>query len=728
MTTESWVLSHFKVARQSGIEWPVHCPTHEDNNPSASVNIKKRVINCQKCGGKSLYKLAQEKGWDLPPGSYEKKAVSNQEIARYDYKDESGKVLYQQIRYLQPNGEKTFRGYNPENNTWKLEGVRRVPYRFPELLLGIEERKHIFIAEGEKDVETLITWGLCATTNSNGARSTKIWNEFAKYFQCGTMVYICPDADIDGKKHAETIKEILTRKQCRVKILNFGYPIEEKHGKDVTDWKAEGHTCDDLVMLLDDQKDNDESEDMPEAERDWGHACCLAPFYLGRFRYALHRKMWHEYTGKVWEIINDEKLSCLSTRYLIDFYYAKVQEAMGLFDKDLLKRYMKAWREAQQFNKVQGAINYLKGWDGIRTQYFEWDKHPWLFNVQNGTIDLKSGLLHDHESDQLLTQISPVNYEKETEAGLWNAHLEKFIASPDVRREIQRNLGMSLCGAKNAEIFPIWFGAGANGKSTTIKAIQNVMGNYVIKAAPDILIASKFEKHPAEIADLCGARLIFSVETDDAKRLAEAKVKELTGGDTLKARKMYGDFFQFEPTWTIFLLTNHKPIIRGTDHAIWRRVRLIPWTIKINDKEKLPQDEVIKYLMEEAPAILNWLLAGLRDSLENPFWMAAEVRAATDDYRHDQDSLSGFFDECCEIGKTLSCGSGELYSAFVCYCERLDEKPFAHKTFSKCLKERDFELVMKRINGVMTRCVSGLRLRSGNVDQFEPEPDFFTEV
>lgn len=726
MTLESWVLSHLKVARQSGNEWSVHCPTHDDTNPSASVNIEKRVINCQKCGGKSLYKLAQEKGWDLPPGSFEKKAPQNQEIARYDYRDESGKVLYQQIRYLQPNGEKTFRGYNPELKSWKLEGVRRVPYRLPELLRAIEERKHVFICEGEKDVETLVGWGLCATTNSNGARSTKVWNEFAKFFQQGARVYICPDADIDGKKHAETIRDILKKKQCNVTILDFGYPTAEKHGKDVTDWKAEGHTFDEFVDLLDKDEENVSENCMPEVERDWGHACALASFFQGRFRYALHRKMWFEFTGKVWEVINDEKLNCLATKFLLDYYYTKVQEAMHDFDKDNLKRYMRAWREAQQYYKVQGAVNYLKGWDGIRTQYFEWDRHPWLFNLQNGTIDLKSGILQDHDPDQLLTQISPVEYKQNADAGLWNAHLERFVQSSNVRREIQRNLGMSLCGAKNNEIFPIWFGSGANGKSTTIKAIQTVMGNYVIKAAPDILISSKFEKHPAEIADLCGSRLIFSVETDDQKRLAEARVKELTGGDTLKARKMYGDFFQFEPTWTIFLLTNHKPIIRGTDHAIWRRVRLIPWTVKIEDKDKLPQDEVIKYLMEEGSGILNWLIEGLRDVMDNPSWQADEVRAATEEYRHDQDSLSGFFDACCEIGRSFFCGSGELYDAYVSFSEGIGEKPFTHKTFSKCLKERDFELGSRRMNGVVTRCVNGLQLKgaSSSGPDFEGFDDF----
>ena len=716
---KSWIASHFKVGTQSGDEWAVCCPLHDDKNPSASVNLSKGVFNCHKCGGMSLAKLADAMFWDAPPSEkqYQRKAQM-QEVARYDYRDESGKLLYQQVRFLMENGEKSFRGYNPDTKLWKLEGVRRVPYRLPELLKAIESKQHVFICEGEKDVETLVEWGFCATTNSNGAKSTKQWHEFARYFPAACHVFICPDADTVGMHHAETIKGILDKKQCRVRILSFGYPVSESHGKDVTDWKAEGHTREDLINLIGDCAEHQAESDIeqPEKENDYGHACMLAPFFIGRFRYALHRKCWMEYTGKVWEPINDEKLCCLAAEYLIQVYFERVQTAMQDYDKEMLKKAMFAWRESQKYHKIQGAVNFLKGWPGLLTQYWEWDQHPWLLNCKSGLIDLHDGTLTDHDADKLITQFAPVDYDATAEAGLWNSHLEKFLPSIDVRREVQRNLGLSLCGAQNAEIFPIWYGTGANGKSTTIKAIQQVMGNYAIKAAADILIASKFDRHPAEIADLCGARLIFSVETDDQKRLAEAKVKELTGGDTLKARKMYGDFFQFEKTWTIFLLTNHKPIIRGTDHAIWRRVRLIPWSVKISDTDKLPQDEIVKYLKDESPAILNWLIEGLRDALDHPNWQAEEVRAATEDYRHDQDSLSAFFDECCEIVAHADVGTSDLYDAYCSHTENVGDKAFSQKTFSKCLKERDFVIATKRIDGIQKRCVEGIRLKGTELD------------
>jgi len=712
----SWVASHFKVASQSGVNWSVFCPLHTDNNPSASVHIEKGLFNCHKCGGMTLAKLADQLFWDAPPSQYKHSdsKLTMQEVARYDYTDESGHVLYQQIRYLMSNGEKSFRGYNPTTKEWKLEGIRRVPYRLPELLKGIEQKKHIFIAEGEKDVDTLVDWGFVATTNSNGARSTKQWNEFAHFFYEGIQVFICPDADIDGKQYAEIIKAILEKRRCKVKILDFGYSITDKHGKDVTDWKAEGNTLDDFINLIGDSATVEEkSIEQPPVESDWGHACTLAPYFMGRFRYALHRKCWMEYTGKLWEPINDEKLNCIAAEFLLKHYFERVQVSMQDYDKEALSRAMKAWRESQKYYKIQGAVNFLKGWKGLLTQYFEWDQYPWLLNVNNGLIDLHDMTLIDHDPDKLITQIAPVDYDPTATGVLWQSHLEKFLPDADTRREVQRNLGLSICGAQNSEIFPIWYGTGANGKSTTIKVIQQVLGNYAIKAASDILIASKFDKHPAEIADLCGARLIFSVETDDQKRLAEAKVKELTGGDTMKARKMYGDFFQFEKTWTIFLLTNHKPIIHGTDHAIWRRIRLIPWNVKIEDKEKLPQDEVIKLLGDEKPAILNWLLNGLKDSIDDTNWQAEQVRVATEDYKHDQDCLSGFIDSECDIDSNYRVDTGELYQAYANYCKSMNDEPYKMRTFTKMMKEREYIIV--RGTGNKSNFV-GLRIKGSELD------------
>ena len=712
---KSWIASHFKVASQSGENWSVYCPLHEDKNPSASVHIGKAVFNCHRCGGMTLAKVAEKMLWEDPPGVRQHTKPQMQEVARYDYRDESGKLLYQQIRFLMENGEKSFRGYNPETKQWKLEGVRRVPYRLPEMLQAIESKQHVFITEGEKDVETLIAWGFIATTNSNGAKSTKQWHDFARFFPAGHPVFICPDADVVGMHHAETIRGILASKQCNVRIIDFGYKVQDAHGCDVTDWKAAGHTREDLINLLGETVEAQPESDIeqPPVESDWGHACTLAPYFTGRFRYALHRKCWMEYTGKIWEPINDEKLNCLAAEFLLKHYFERVQASMHDYDKEALKRAMTAWREAQKYYKIQGAVNFLKGWKGLLTQYFEWDQFPWLLNVNNGIIDLHDNTLTDHDPDKLITQLAPVDYDPQAEGALWFSHLEKFLPSADVRREVQRNLGLALCGAQNSEVFPIWYGTGANGKSTTIKAIRQVMGNYAIKAAADILVASKFDKHPAEIADLCGARLIFSVETDDQKRLAEAKVKELTGGDTIKARKMYGEFFQFEKTWTIFLLTNHKPIIHGTDHAIWRRVRLIPWIVKISDKDKLPQDEVVKYLKVESPAILNWLLAGLRDVLDNPTWEAVEVKTATDDYRHDQDYLAGFIDESCELGESFKVDTIELYQAYTKYSENANDQPFKNRTFSKMMKDRDFTI--KRGSG-NTNSFIGLRLKGSELD------------
>ena len=717
----SWIASHFKVASQSGENWSVWCPLHEDKNPSASVNWEKGVFNCFKCGGMALSKVADSMFWDAPPSAnskpqYKPDTMRAHEVCRYDYRDENGKLLYQIVRKLQADGSKTFSAYRVDNKEWKLGDCKRVPYRLPQLISSIAKRDHVFIVEGEKDCDTLASLGISATTNTFGARSTKIWEDHARYFPPGCKVYIIPDADYPGVEHAKKIETILLAKNCKVTILNLGYVVKEKHGEDVSDWLEQGHTVEDFVNLLTDThtetKESSKVEIQQAKHKDYGHAVVLSEKFKGRYRYALHRKQWMQYSGKVWEPISDERMNKIAADELIEYYQEVCIEAIQTFHKRDASDAMLKWREAQTYARVQGALNFLRGWEGIMTEHSEWDRCPWFFNCLTGTIDLRDGQLHDHDVDQLITQIAPVEYQPEAGGGLWSAHIEKFLPDFDVRRMVQRNLGLSLCGAQLAEIFPIWYGTGGNGKTTTIRVIQNILGNYAIKAVTDLLIASKYEKHPAELADLCGARCVFSIETDRERRLAEARVKELTGGEPIKARYMYGNFFQFEKTWTLFLITNHKPIIGGTDEGIWRRVKLIPWTVCVTNKDRIPQDEMMDMLMQESSGILNWLLAGFRDAIEDPEWEAPEVGIITNEYKHDQDRLSGFFDDACEIGKQYRCISTELYQAYCRYCENMNEKPYQPRSFNKMLKEREF--ILSHAGGKSE--FTGLRLKGTELD------------
>ncbi|MGQ9553392.1 MAG: phage/plasmid primase, P4 family, partial [Anaerolineae bacterium] len=440
-------------------------------------------------------------------------------------------------------------------------------------------------------------------------------------------------------------------------------------------------------------------------QKDYGHADRLSRHFLGRFRWATHLGSWMEWTGAVWRPVAEERVAKMASDTLRGEYAALLATAA----RQDIPHLAGLLRDACTYARITGALAFLKGWDNILTGAYEWDTDPWLLNVANGLLDLHTGELRPHSPGDLCTKLAPVTYDPQAKGEHWQQHLDRFLPNPNVQRQVQRDLGLALVGATLEEALPLWFGSGANGKTTTARALQTVLGDYAKRAAPNLLVQSRNERHPTEIADLCGARLVFSVEVDEGKRLAEALVKDLTGGDRKKARLMRQDFFEFEQSFSIVLIVNHKPVITGCDDGIWRRVRLIPWQYRIPEAERRPQEEVVAELVADGSAILNWLLAGLRDWQGNRHWLAPAVQAATDAYRAEQDVLAGFLAECCQLGPRYTAPVGELYEAYTAWCAGAGEEALGKARFGDSLKRRG--LGQKRVGNERTRRWVGLRLR-----------------
>ena len=368
------------------------------------------------------------------------------------------------------------------------------------------------------------------------------------------------------------------------------------------------------------------------------------------------------------------------------------------------------WAEkSQSRQRLEAMVALAQSEDRLRVHVDDLDKDPWLLNVRNGTLDLRTGTLREHRREDLLTQLAPIDFDASAGAPRWRRHLETFLPDPDVQRQVQRDLGLSLVGADLEEMLPLWYGTGGNGKSTTLRVLREILGDYAKMAAPRLLIASKYEHHPTELADLCGCRVLFSVEVGNNARLDEERVKALTGGENVKARFMRQDFFEFRRTWTIVLVCNHKPEIRGTDNGIWRRIRLIPWTVVLPKEDQRPQEEVVNELLAEGAGILGWMVAGLRDWQRDHHWTAEAVRVATEGYRAEQDVLGAFLADCCELGPRYTVSVGALYDAYARWAERNGEEPLNKNTFSMRLTARGFT---KERRAVVTRerIWRGLRL------------------
>jgi putative DNA primase/helicase len=271
---------------------------------------------------------------------------------------------------------------------------------------------------------------------------------------------------------------------------------------------------------------------------------------------------------------------------------------------------------------------------------------------------------------------------------VWLAFLDRIMARDSTLIGfLQRAIGYSLTGSVSEQVLFFLHGTGANGKSTLTTVLLQLLGDYGRQAAPGLLMAKKGEAHPTAEADLFGARLVVSQEIDQNRLLAEGTVKQLTGGDRMKVRRMREDFWEFTPTHKIWLSANHKPIVHGVDHAIWRRILLLPFAVTI------PKDEwdlkLAEKLTAELPGIFAWAVRGCLAWRERGLDPPARVSAATQAYRTEMDSLGEFIAERCLIDPKASSPRSALFTAYKDWAEKAGySKPLTSIGFGRQIGER----------------------------------------
>ena len=335
------------------------------------------------------------------------------------------------------------------------------------------------------------------------------------------------------------------------------------------------------------------------------------------------------------------------------------------------------------------------------------DSDPWAWNCANGTVDLQTAQLRPHRREDLITKLCPVAYDPDATCPTWERFVYEIMdRDRDMVAYKQRTVGMSMAGVQRDHVLHLEHGDGANGKSTDLNAVLDTFGtDYAMQAPPDLLMVKQGTEHPTAQADLFGKRFVACIESDDNRRLAESLLKSLTGGDKMRARRMREDFWEFAPTHHIWLATNHRPTIRGTDLGVWRRIRLIPFNVSIppdrQDKE-LPEK-----LHAERAGILRWCVEGCLAWQKCGLSEPEKVLAATKDYRDEQDVFAGFLDECVETGPYRERAS-VLYGGYVTWAKSAGEYIQTQTKFGTALDERGFQ--RRKSSGV--KWYDGVRLRA----------------
>lgn len=277
----------------------------------------------------------------------------------------------------------------------------------------------------------------------------------------------------------------------------------------------------------------------------------------------------------------------------------------------------------------------------------DFDADPWLINVQNGTLDLRTQQLHTpHRPEDMITRIAAVEYDPEAAREEWEAYLRKIMPEQEMRDWLMRFAGYCLTGLIIEQILAFLIGEGSNGKSLFCDTMMGMMGDYATVAAPDLLVVKKNEEHPTGFADLAGRRFVVVSEIDHGRRWAEGTIKRLTGDKWFKARGMRENFSTFRNTIKFAPIANTRPEIVGTDHGIWRRFRVVKFGVKIPDAD---QDKTLveKFAGDLAVGIFAWAVEGCADWYKNGLGTTKSIAAETAKYQTEQDLIGNWIAERC---------------------------------------------------------------------------------
>lgn len=404
------------------------------------------------------------------------------------------------------------------------------------------------------------------------------------------------------------------------------------------------------------------------------------------------RLRWTKAAG--WRIWDTRRWALDSRDQVMNFAAATARTLAGhvpeaaFNNKDLLRRWMEHITRSQNVGGLKAMLEKAHSEPRIALEETDFDRDPWLLNCTNGTLHLQTYTLAAHRAEDHITQLVPWAYDPTARAPRWEAFLFRVLGGDTALIDfVQRAVGYTLTGLTVEHCLFFLYGTGKNGKSTFIETIQALFGNYAIKMPMQTLLLRRNDGPAWEVADLPGRRLAVAQEVEQGRKLAEALVKDLTGGDTISACRKHHDPFTFRPVATWWIYGNHKPVLTGTDEGIRRRIRLIPFTLTIPPAERDPF--LGQKLLAELPGILRWAVEGCArwqtQGLEPP----AAVTDATHAYFNEMDILAPFLDTFCVLDANARTPHKDLYAAYRTWAEENGlHSPLTGPAFSRALNER----------------------------------------
>lgn len=595
--------------------------------------------------------------------------------AKWDYLDPAGKLIAVVYRYDPPGRKKEFRPWDARRRKTAPPDPRPL-YHQP----GIASAAQVVLVEGEKCAQALIDAGICATTAMHGANAPvdkTDWSPLA-----GKSVLIWPDRDKPGWEYATLAAQAIL--SAGAKTCHILYPPEEAaDGWDAADAVAEGFDVAAFLTHGPRLQMHDVAEEaepvISSDESVWGTEDALALAFTRRYhrdwRYVAAWGRWLVWDGHRWRtedtLAATDLIRCVCRHAAVHADNPKIAAKLAT-------------------SGTVGGVERLARADRRHAATTaEWDADPWLLNTPGGVVDLKTGRQRTHDRADRMTKITTAT--PSGDCPIWRQFLVEVTGGDaDLQAYLQRMAGYTLTGSTQEHALFFLYGTGANGKSVFVNTLATILGDYAANAPMDTFMETRTDRHPTDMAGLRGARFVAAIETEQGRRWAESKVKNLTGGDKISARFMRQDFFEFFPQFKLVVAGNHKPAIRNIDEAMKRRLHLIPFTITVPPERR--DKHLQQKLLGERDGILAWAVQGCLDwqrlgRLDPP----QQVLEATEEYFEAEDALGRWLDERCVREANAKSLSAELFTDWKQWADAAGEFIGSQKRFSDLLITRGIE-------------------------------------
>lgn len=624
--------------------------------------------------------------------------------AKWDYLDASGKLIAVVYRYDPPGGRKQFRPWDAKRHKMAPPDPRPL-YNQP----GMTFATQVVLVEGEKCAQALIDAHIVATTAMHGANAPVDKTDWSPLV--GKSVLIWPDRDKPGWEYATQAAQAIL--SAGAKSCHILYPPEEAaEGWDVADAIAEGYDVATFLTHGPRLQMHDVADDVdPVVSSDesvWGTEDALALSFTRRY----HRDWRYVAAWGRWLVWDGQRWRTEDTLAATDLIRSVCRQTAVRADNP------KVAAKLASAGTVSGVERLARADRRHAATTDEWDADPWLLNTPGGVVDLKTGRMRPHDRADRMTKITTAT--PSGDCPIWRQFIDEVTGGDkELQSYLQRMVGYALTGSTQEHALFFLYGTGANGKSVFVNTLATILGDYATNAPMDTFMETRTDRHPTDMAGLRGARFVAAIETEQGKRWAESKLKNLTGGDKISARFMRQDFFEFFPQFKLFVAGNHKPAIRNIDEAMKRRLHLIPFTITVPPERR--DKNLQQKLLAERDGILTWAVQGCLDwQRHGRLSPPQRVVDATEEYFEAEDALGRWLDERCVREANAKSLTAELFNDWKQWAEATGEFVGAQRRFSDLLITRGLE---KWRNGMGVRGFQGIGLKQPPTPAYTPYAD-----